>query len=46
MMAITALSLPEMVLLKKVMKPKLIGVFAGIVTIGIIIIGYGFNAIL
>jgi uncharacterized membrane protein YraQ (UPF0718 family) len=46
MMAITALSLPEMVLLKKVMKPKLIGVFAGIVTIGIMIIGYGFNAIL
>jgi uncharacterized protein len=46
MMAITALSLPEMVLLRKVMKPKLIGVFAGIVTIGIIMIGYGFNIIL
>jgi uncharacterized protein len=46
MMAITALSLPEMVLLRKVMKPKLIGVFAAIVTIGIIMIGYGFNIIL
>lgn len=46
MMAITALSLPEMILLRKVIKPKLIGVFAGVVTIGIIIIGYGFNAIL
>ncbi|HAQ07402.1 MAG TPA: hypothetical protein DCR24_07750, partial [Bacillus bacterium] len=45
MMAITALSLPEMILLRKVIKPKLIGVFAGVVAIGIILIGYGFNAI-
>lgn len=46
MMAITALSLPEMILLRKVIKPKLIGVFIGVVTIGIILIGYGFNIIL
>ena len=46
MMAITALSLPEMILLRKVIKPKLISVFVGVVAIGIILIGYGFNAIL
>lgn len=46
MMAITALSLPEIILLRKVIKPRLIGVFVGVVTTGIIIIGYGFNAIL
>lgn len=46
MMAITALSLPEIILLRKVIKPKLIGVFVGVVTTGIIIIGYGFNVIL
>lgn len=46
MMAITALSFPEMVLLRKVIKPKLIGVFAGVVSIGIMLIGYGFNIIL
>jgi uncharacterized membrane protein YraQ (UPF0718 family) len=46
MMAITALSFPEMVLLRKVIKPKLIGVFVAVVTIGIIAIGYIFNMIL
>lgn len=46
MMAITALSLPEMILLRKLMKPQLIGVFVGVVSIGIILIGYGFNIIL
>lgn len=44
MMAVTALSLPSMIMLKKVVKTKLLVVFAGIVTIGIIIIGYAFNA--
>ena len=44
MMAVTALSLPSMILLKKVVKGKLLAVFAGIVAIGIIIIGYAFNA--
>ncbi|EMI09300.1 permease [Anoxybacillus gonensis] len=46
MMAMTALSFPEMVLLRKVMKPQLIGMFVLIATIGIIAIGYIFNAIL
>jgi len=44
MMAVTALSLPSMILLKKVVKTKLLVVFAGIVTAGILIIGYTFNA--
>ncbi len=43
MMAVTALSLPEMILLRKVIKPKLIGAFAAITGIGIIIVGYLFN---
>lgn len=43
MMAVTALSLPSIIMLKKAVKTKLLGVFIGIVTIGIIIIGYGFN---
>ncbi|WP_409227575.1 permease [Gudongella sp. SC589] len=45
MMAVTALSLPSMILLKKVVKTKLLVIFAGIVTLGILIIGYGFNAL-
>ncbi|GAA0180546.1 permease [Clostridium sediminicola] len=44
MMAVTALSLPSMVMLSKVVKPKLLGAFITIVSIGIIIIGYLFNA--
>ncbi|NLM78247.1 MAG: permease [Ruminococcaceae bacterium] len=44
MMAVTALSLPSMILLKKVVKNKLLFTFAGIVMIGILIIGYAFNA--
>ena len=44
MMAVTALSLPSMIMLKKVVKTKLLVIFAGIVTVGILIIGYGFNA--
>ncbi|AFQ44219.1 permease [Desulfosporosinus meridiei] len=44
MMAVTALSLPSMILLKKVVKMKLLAIFAGIVTLGILIIGYSFNA--
>ncbi len=46
MMSVTALSLPEFMILKKVMKPKLIFIFAGIVAVGIIFTGYLFNAIL
>lgn len=44
MMAVTALSLPSMILLKKVVKTKLLVIFAAIVVIGILIIGYVFNA--
>ena len=44
MMAVTALSLPSLILLKKVVKTKLLVVFAVIVIIGILIIGYAFNA--
>lgn len=44
MMAVTALSLPSMIMLRKAVKPKLLGVFVSIVTVGIIIIGYLFNA--
>lgn len=43
MMAVTALSLPSMIMLRKAVKPKLLGVFVSIVTVGIIIIGYLFN---
>lgn len=44
MMAVTALSLPSMIMLSKVVKPKLLVIFASIVTVGIVIIGYLFNA--
>ena len=43
MMAVTALSLPEFMILKKVMKVKLIAIFAGVVAAGIIFTGYMFN---
>ena len=46
MMAITAISLPEFIILRKVIKPQLIAIFAGVVTIGILCIGYLFNAII
>jgi len=46
MMSVTALSLPEFMILKKVMKIKLIIIFAGIVGLGIIFTGYLFNLIL
>lgn len=45
MMSVVALSLPSLIMLSKVIKPKLLAVFIAIVAIGIIIIGYGFNAI-
>jgi uncharacterized membrane protein YraQ (UPF0718 family) len=44
MMGVTALSLPSVIMLKKVVKPKLLGIFIVIVCCGIIIIGYAFNA--
>lgn len=45
MMATTALSLPEMILLRKVIKPKLIAIFVAITGVSIILVGYMFNAI-
>lgn len=44
MMGVTTLSLPSMIMLKKAVKPKLLGIFIAICTIGIIIVGYFFNA--
>lgn len=43
MMGVTALSLPSIIMLKKVVKPKLLGIFIGITAIGITLIGYLFN---
>lgn len=43
MMGVTALSLPSLIMLKQVVKTRLLAVFFGVVTIGIIIIGYAFN---
>ena len=45
MMGVTTLSLPSMIMLKKAIKPKLLGIFIAICTVGIIIVGYFFNAI-
>lgn len=45
MMAVTTLSLPSMIMLRKAVKPKLLALFIGICTIGIIIVGYLFNAL-
>lgn len=45
MMGVTTLSLPSMIMLRKAVKPKLLGVFIGICTVGIIVVGYFFNAI-
>jgi len=46
MMSVIALSLPEMIILRKVLKPRLIGAFIGIVALGIIMVGFLFNAIM
>lgn len=43
MMAVTTLSLPSMIMLRKAVKPKLLATFIAICTIGIILVGYGFN---
>ena len=44
MMGVTTLSLPSMIMLKKAVKTKLLGIFIAICTVGIIIVGYAFNA--
>jgi uncharacterized membrane protein YraQ (UPF0718 family) len=46
MMSVIAISTPEIIILRKVLKPRLIGVFVGIVTVGIILVGYLFNMVL
>lgn len=46
MMSVIALSLPEMIILRKVLKPRLIATFIGVVASGIILVGYVFNAVL
>ena len=43
MMGVTTLSLPSMVMLRKAVKPKLLGVFIAVCTAGIIVVGYLFN---
>ena len=43
MMAVTTLSLPSIIMLRKVMKPLLLGLFVGICVLGIILVGYFFN---
>ncbi len=45
MMSVIALSLPEMVILRKVLKPRLIATFIGVVSVGIMLVGYVFNAV-
>lgn len=45
MMAVTTLSLPSLIMLRKAVKPKLLGIFIAICTVGIILVGYFFNAI-
>ena len=46
MMAVTALSFPEMIILRKVLKPKLLAIFIGILAVSIVGIGYLFNAVI
>ena len=45
MMGVTTLSVPSMIMLRKAIKPKLLGIFVAICTVGIVIVGYFFNAI-
>ena len=46
MMAVTAISLPEFVILRRVIKPPLLAIFAGVVTTGILAIGFLFNSLI
>ena len=46
MMAVVALSLPEMILLRRVLKPQLLAIFVGVVASGIVAVGYLFNFLL
>ena len=46
MMSVIALSAPEMIILRKALKPRLIATFAGVVALGILLVGYVFNLVL
>ena len=46
MMSVIALSAPEMIILRKALKPRLIATFAGVVALGILLVGYIFNLVL
>ena len=46
MMSVVALSLPEMIILRRVLKPRLIAVFVGVVSVGIVLTGYLFNLVI
>jgi len=46
MMSVIALSAPEMIILRKVLKPRLIAVFASVVAAGIMLVGFVFNLLL
>ena len=46
MMSVVGLSLPEMIILRRVLKPRLIAVFVGVIALAIIITGYLFNAVM
>jgi len=46
MMSVVALSLPEMILLRRVLKPQLLATFVAVVATGIIAVGYLFNIVL
>ena len=46
MMAVIGLSAPEIIILRKVLKPTLIATFVGVVSVGILIVGYVFNAVM
>jgi uncharacterized membrane protein YraQ (UPF0718 family) len=46
MMSVVALSLPEMLILRRVLRPPLIAAFVGVVAAGILLVGYVFNLVL
>nr|WP_322494619.1 permease [Chloroflexus sp.] len=46
MMAVVAFSLPELIILRRVLKPQLIAVFVGVVASGIVLVGYLFNLVM
>jgi len=46
MMSVTGLSLPESVILRKVMRPSLLAAFLGTVTVGIVLVGFLFNLLM